>query len=393
MKRIPDFFYKIFPLLAFSMLTSASFQSFAQCSSSLKSISYNTVLKGTGNNSWGFLLPQFNPIQGTLIAVKISATISVRYAFTLENNTTNVIAYNVNVKRRDSINSSSLSSPINNWTIKNYGPYNLNATDGTSGSGLDYTNQGPITLLNNYILNDSIVSNVVAFLGTSNAVFDYNPATTATVSGGANYSFSQSVNDTMHFSITYYYCNAIVLQTTLTNFFAAKQNDETIKLTWTTENELANRLYTVQKSSDGKIFTDVNTIPSIDENTSVNYSSDYPISPTDRNKIYFRLKIVDQNGDLNYSEIRIVELDENKQKISLFPNPSSNFVNLVFTNSINDLQTDIFAANGELIQRNYFTNTSLAHINFQNKLASGVYFIKVFDMQSQKNYVISFIVK
>ncbi len=393
MKPITDLIYKILLLLAFSMLTSASLPSFAQCSSSLKSISYNTVLKGTGNNSWGFLLPQFNPVQGTLIAVNISATISVRYAFTLENNATGAVAYTVNVNRRDSISSSTLSSPVNNWTYKTYGPFNLSATDGTTGSGSDYTNQGPVTLLNNYILNDSIVSNVVPFLGTSNAVFDYNPATTASVAGGANYSFSESINDTMHFSLTYYYCNAVVLQTTLTDFFAVKQNDETIKLSWTTQNELANRLYTVEKSNDGKNFSEVDTVRSVDENTSVNYSSGYSISSTDRNKIYFRLKIADENGDISYSEIRIVELDENKQSISLFPNPSGNFVNVVFTNSIGNLQTDIFAANGELIQRNYFANANSAHINFRNKLASGVYFIKALDMQLQKNYVISFIVK
>src|SRR5271154_2303320 len=309
MKRIPDFFCKIFPLLAFSMLTSASFQSFAQCSSSLKSITYNTVLKGTGNNSWGFLLPQFNPVQGTLIAVNISATISVRYAFTLENNSSSAVAYNLNVNRRDSINSSTLSAPVNNWTYKTYGPFNLSATDGATGSGSDYTNQGPVSLLSNYVINDSIVSYVVPFLGTSNAVFVYNPATTAAVAGGANYSFSESINDTMHFSLTYYYCNAVVLQATLTDFFAAKQNDGIIKLSWTTQNELADRLYTVEKSSDGKNFSEVDTTGSVDENTSVNYSFDYPISSTDRNRIYFRLKIVDENGDVSYSEIRIVELN------------------------------------------------------------------------------------
>ena len=393
MKHIIYFVHRIFLLLAFSMLTSVSVQSFAQCSSSLKSISYNTVLKGTGNNSWGFLLPQFNPLQGTLIAVNISATISVRYAFTLENNANSTVAYNVNVERHDSINSSNLSSPISNLIFKNYGPYNLNATDGTNGSGLDYTNQGPITLLSNYIINDSIVNNVVPFLGTGNAMFVYNPATTATVSGSTNYSFNATANDTIHFLLTYYYCNAVVLQTTITDFFASKQNNETIKLSWTTQNELANRMYTVQKSDDGINFSEVNNIRSIDENVSANYSSNYSISANDKNRIYFRLKIVDENGDINYSEIRIVELDKSDQKISLYPNPSNTFVNIVFSNSIGNLQTDIFAANGQLLQRNYFANANSVHINFRNKLASGVYFIKVFDVQSQKNYVISFVVE
>ncbi|HEX4374667.1 MAG TPA: choice-of-anchor E domain-containing protein, partial [Puia sp.] len=373
MRRLTTFKNGIALIIAFFAIP-ASFQLYAQCSASLKNISYSTVLNGTGNNSWGFLFPQFNPAQGTLIAVSIKANISLGYSFSIENNSASSATYNVSVKRRDSISSSDLSSSLNNITSQNFGSYNLNASDGVTGSGLDFASQGKTMLLNNYFINDSIISNVVPFIGTNHAVFNYNPATIATISGGASYNFTSFANDTMHFLLTYYYCNAIVLSSTLTDFIAAKENDKTIKLSWTTQNELPNRIYVIEKSDDGINFSEIDSIRSVIENISSDYSDNYFISANDRNKIYFRLKIIDENGNVNYSEIRVVDLDENDLGISLYPNPSNSFVNIIFNGTAGNWQTDIFADNGQLIQRNYFANTNSVHINFISKPASGVYF-------------------
>ena len=395
---MPVKYYTIFkkgiPLVvAFFLLMSAFFQLHAQCSASLKNVSYNTVLNGTGNNSWGFLFPQFNPSQGTLIAVSIKANISLGYSFSLENNSASSVVYNVSVKRSDSISSSNLSSPLNNITSQNYGSFNLSASDGVSGSGSDHTSQVKTMLLNNFLISDSVISNVVPFIGTSYAVFNYNPATITTVSGSSSYSFTSSANDTMHFSLTYYYCNTVLLSTTITDLTASKQNDKTIKLSWTTQNELANRIYVIQKSDDGISFSETDSIRSIIENISSDYSDNYFISTSDRNKIYFRLKIIDENGDISYSEIRVVNLDENNQGIYIYPNPSNRFININFNGAPGNWHTDIFADNGQLIQRNYFANANSAHINFISKPTSGVYFIHAFNAQSQKNYVSSFVVK
>jgi type IX secretion system substrate protein len=393
MRRLTTFTNGIPLVIAFFALMSPAFQLHAQCSASLKNASYNTVLNGTGNNSWGFLFPQFNPSQGTLIAVTIKATISLGYSCSLENNSASSVAYNVSVKRRDSIGSSDLSSPLNNITSQNFGSFNLRASDGVSNSGSDYLSHGKTMLLNNFVISDSIISAVVPFIGTGHVVFNYNPATIATVTGGASYSFTSFANDTMHFSLTYYYCNAVVLSTILTDFTASKQNDETIKLSWTTQNELANRIYVIQKSKDGIHFSETDGIKSMVEKISSDYSDNYIVLANDLSRIYFRLKIIDENGDVNYSEIRIVDPDEYQQGISLYPNPSNSFINIIFNGAPGNWQIDIFADNGQLIQRNYFANANSAHINFISKSAPGVYFIHAFDTQSQKNYVSSFIIK
>jgi hypothetical protein len=369
-------------------------QSFSQCiPSTWKSISYSTMLKGTGNNSWGFLFPQFNPTQGTLVAVNIKATVSLNYNFGLENNANTSVGYNVSVKRRDSISSNDMSLPLISTVAQNYGPYNLLSSDGKVGSGPDYTQQGPIVVMNNYVINDSITSAVAAFIGGSHVIFYYNPVTTAAVSGNNSYSFNSTAADTIHFLLTYYYCNTIVLQNTITDFFAAKQNSETIKLSWTTQNELRGRTYEIEKSANGKDFVYTATVDAnIDSLDVGNYLHYYQVTTGDNNEIYFRLKMIDADGSISYSEIRAVDLGGNVLRFSLYPNPASQFININFGQSGRSWDVKIFASHGGVVLENYWANTSLAHIVFKNNLAKGAYFVRITEQQSQKSYMTSFII-
>ena len=58
----------------------------AQCSNGLmNSISYDTLVTGSGNDTYNFTVPKFSPAVGTLVAVRINAIVSVNYGFLLKN--------------------------------------------------------------------------------------------------------------------------------------------------------------------------------------------------------------------------------------------------------------------------------------------------------------------
>jgi len=284
-----------------------------------------------------------------------------------------------------------LSSPLLNMNniLQNYGPYSLAASNGISGSGPDYISVPQFTILNSYNdINDSITSGVANFLGTGTVGFDYYTTTYYNIPG--NYTFNYTASDAISFSVSYYYCNTAVLNSDVIFFNAKYQSDNTIDLSWQTENEQTGRIYTVQKGSDGINFEETADIKSINDTASADYLYHYNITAKDKNEIYFRLKIVDENNNIHYSEIRSVDLNKFPNGISLYPNPSNSFINIVFDHSVNNWQIDIFTASGELLQRNYFANTNSAHISFINKLAPGVYFIHAINQDLKKNYVLSF---
>jgi len=117
---IPRFF------LLWFFIATVSLQSNAQCGSPNK-ISYHVTLSGTGNNSWGFVFPQFDPSVGTLVAVDIRSEISVNVNFQLFNIGASADTYTVLAGRNDNLTVSALSSPISNAYPVDYGPYILQA--------------------------------------------------------------------------------------------------------------------------------------------------------------------------------------------------------------------------------------------------------------------------
>ena len=77
----------------------------AQCTNSFRSFTYDTLVNGTGNNSYNFTAPQFNPSSGTLVSVVIKTNISIGYSFQAENNTSSSRSVTIGVGRYDYLGS------------------------------------------------------------------------------------------------------------------------------------------------------------------------------------------------------------------------------------------------------------------------------------------------
>jgi type IX secretion system substrate protein len=367
----------------------------AQCSSSLKTVTYNYFMNGTGNDSWSFSFPQFNPSLGTLVAVDLKSVVSVNFNFIVQNNGLDPDNYNVTVGRIDNISFDVSGTPVSSSYASYFGPYTIGPDEDTVGAG---TVELPLyfPLLRSYVINDSITDAVAGFLGTNPVTFNYKPFTYAAVTLGSNFFLNSSASDTMYFSMTYYYCDAGLLPESITDFTAAKENSISIKLLWQTVNEETGKTYEIQKSADENSFTDIYSLQSEpDKNKRGNYSYIYTIENNDKNKLYFRLKEIDSHGIIKYSEIRMVDIgDGNGKEMYVFPNPSSSYINIFFNQPIaSNWQVQIFAAHGGLVQSNSFINTARAYIPFTTKLAAGVYFIRATDMQTRKNYISKFLVR
>ncbi len=70
-----------------------------------------------------------------------------------------------------------------------------------------------------------------------------------------------TVKDTARFSLTYYYCNLVLLPAGIITFSAARENEATVKLDWTTGDELAGLAYEVEMGWDGQLFRSTGSKP------------------------------------------------------------------------------------------------------------------------------------
>jgi hypothetical protein len=369
-------------------------RSAAQCGGTVATTVYNTTYGATATNTgsigatYPYTLPEFNSATNTLLAVVIKSTITASAVATVTNNSGSDIGLPyVQLFREDGFNSTPATS--GSATISNP----VFGTDLPNGSSEVISM--PDALQNYQMLYDSVTSSNThfgSFSGGGSISFNYStdniglPSPNLTVS-------SLTITDQINFTITYYYCIPGTLATDILTFTATRENDQTALLNWTTSNELPGRNYVIQVSKDGTNFVDSATVPAQGASGDAAYTFNFPLDPSATGNLYFRLKVVDVTGPFHYSQVCIIRLgDGNATGFSIYPNPPTDFINLSFPGGNQNWDVSIYAADGNIVQRNSYPTTNLARVNFNRKMAAGTYFVRAVNPQTNQSFTRSFVI-
>lgn len=366
------------------------------CSGTIQSVTYSTVISGTGSGTYAASLPQYNSSSGyTLISAVLNSYVTTNSTVKFTNtDPSNEADFSPLIGRTDILKldgTTTLGGASSNFSFP------FTSLDPAGGAN-DNVTYGPQAVFNNtHMVSDSITTAspmlTASFQGTGSVNFTYKSTTSLTSALGV--SNTASVSDAITLSVTYYFCNPTVLSSNVITFMATLENNRTASLNWITANEQAGRRYELEMSSNGKDFTTFDTQASDPINTEASYSYQYPIGSGVTGKLYFRLKQIDIDGTASYSQVRIIDLDGTGTApgFSIYPNPPTDFINLVFPSSTLGWQVDILTADGSLVQRNYYGSIGTGRLNFQRKLAAGTYFARATDLQAAKNYVSPFVIR
>ena len=122
----------------------------------------------------------------------------------------------------------------------------------------------------------------------------------------------------------------VSLPTKFISFFANKKDDNA-DLIWTVDNEENNAYFDIQRSVDGRVFSDVLRVNALrNGRTSNTYTiPDVNISRLGSKVLYYRIKQVETSGEIVYSEVRQLNLDRKNFTIGLYPNPVVSATKLV----------------------------------------------------------------
>jgi hypothetical protein len=176
--------------------------------------------------------------------------------------------------------------------------------------------------------------------------------------------------------ITVYYTLNFTLPVKLTSFSAIPKNDE-VRLSWTTEQEEDMDRFEVQRSANGTDFTSFGTIICRNLPTASAYGfNDY--SPFKGGTSY-RLKIIERNGNINYSKIVTVQFKTNNTA-TLYPSPWKKGSALFISNTTNEkLTIHFYNSTGE----NIGTCTSNGNQVPTLPFATGVVRYKVYNAKNE----------
>lgn len=106
---------------------------------------------------------------------------------------------------------------------------------------------------------------------------------------------------------------------TLLSFTAKANSKRTVDLRWTTINEINNKMFVVERSSNGIDFSTIDMVPGKNSLLENFYSTEDAKPFPALN--YYRLKQIDEDGKTTYSNIVAVNLSSGSGSIAIYPNP------------------------------------------------------------------------
>jgi hypothetical protein len=172
----------------------------------------------------------------------------------------------------------------------------------------------------------------------------------------------------------------VILPVTLTQFTASLEK-KNVTLNWKTEMEENFSHFIIERSTDGKLFTEKATIFAAgDRNSHTLYAHKDNVQSL-AGVLYYRLKSVDKTGEVNYSKIRMIKVSNdnvNSVTINTYPNPVASSVQVTIPAKWQGkaMIVEVYNANGMKVHGFQYGNASQTESIALNTLAKGFYVIK-----------------
>lgn len=169
-----------------------------------------------------------------------------------------------------------------------------------------------------------------------------------------------------------------VLPITLLNFTATAL-DKLNQLNWQTAQENNSAYFDVERSTDGQHFTSLGTVGAKGNSSIVQTYSYSDVQPL-QGITYYRLKMVDKDGNFKYSTIKSLSRNDVTFAASLYPNPTHNTASLLITSDRQQQVTiQLVDMAGNILITTPFvanTGTTIKEIDIKG-LTNGIYTIRI----------------
>jgi hypothetical protein len=160
-------------------------------------------------------------------------------------------------------------------------------------------------------------------------------------------------------------------------------NENTVWLNWNVLNNQQVKYFEVQRSDDGLSFATVGKVnKQMTGDTQANFSYTDGISDLNSNLVYYRIKLFNLNGTVQYSYIINVRLPAVKEtKITISPNPVKDIMQLqIWTKTSGNIRIDLFDQSGRQVSSKTFAQkgrNTIAIDDLANK-PRGVYMAVIY---------------
>lgn len=213
---------------------------------------------------------------------------------------------------------------------------------------------------------------------------NYKNVQSFTVRAGAVASAANSATERMYSlyyqSFSYTQPSSATLPVKLKSF-DTKFNDSKVQLDWVTAEEVNFSHFVVERSTNGSDYREVVLIFSDAKTPKYAYAYNDAVSQQASGLLYYRLKMVDQDGTFKYSNVRIVKLNTKNSVMSIatYPNPVTNELRITIPANWQNktVSYEMISVNGTVVKQQVNQHASQTETLAVNNLLSGNYVVRL----------------
>lgn len=163
--------------------------------------------------------------------------------------------------------------------------------------------------------------------------------------------------------------------------FSALLNKHKSELRWSAESEIDVSHYIVERSVNGKTYSDVASLAA-NGNTKnkIEYTYSDDISNLKAEVIYYRLRLVDIDGKTDYSVVRVIRTGkQNEMNVFAYPNPVSTELKITAPQTMlgSEVKIELYNGNGQLVKSKKAVMSSPAETINTSDIKAGFYLLRI----------------
>ncbi len=176
------------------------------------------------------------------------------------------------------------------------------------------------------------------------------------------------------------YLNGLVPNTlplSLIRFNASRNEEQQVVLNWTTAYEINTAKFLIEKSIDGLSFNTIGTVNASEQSViekGYHFTDISSANPSESKVLYYRLKMLDKNGEYTYSNILAIKKDA-INKLTILINPVGSSMNISHDQAGNYAEILISNMAGKTVLKHFSPYNSQQEVLDVSKLNPGAYIL------------------
>ncbi len=162
-----------------------------------------------------------------------------------------------------------------------------------------------------------------------------------------------------------------------------------VKVQWNTINEVSVANFELESSTDGLAFSSIYKVSGTNNATKATYNFADNVASKNASILYYRIKMVDNDGDIKYSNTAVVRLEQ-KIQINVWPNPFVSDIIITHNAAATSVvSVKIMDNSGKQVKAQTFKVVKGANqftIDNLSALATGMYIIQITDLNNNAIY-------